>query len=144
MAGNAFSTMRKHDFAALGRRLVAKYPAVATELLENTHVPKQTDVSLIDQYFSNTPHLETKKDQLHQNKVFLCAMLHLYQPAVFSLPRDLVGINKGLLKTISRVVNCSAGRTSQIVREVISLYKIYDDFKEQVDAKVKEVEDGSA
>ncbi len=139
-----FNTLRNKDYATLGRRVVEQFPSVAAQLIQNPILPKQTDLSLIQTYFAKLPASQTKKDRIKQTKVFICAILHLYQPVVFHQPLEDIYLSRGLLKSVISLINLDKPAISRMAREAVTLYNIYEDFKESVDKIVKEVENGSA
>ncbi len=138
-----FNTLRNKDYATLGRRVVEQFPSVAAQLIQNPILPKQTDLSLIQSHFDKLPACNSKKERIKQKKIFICAILHIYQPVVFHQPLEDIYLRQGLLKVFSKVLNySSAGASCRLVREVVTSYGIYEDFKANVDEIVKEVENG--
>jgi hypothetical protein len=137
-----FNTLRNNDYATLGRRVVAEFPSVAAKLLDTPPLAQLQDLGHIEKYYLSTARPTEKKHRIKHDKVFVCLILHLYNPVVFHQPMDDMRVRMGLLKKLCEVMGYKQSHIHLMVREVVTSYKIYEDFKAQVDTAIKEVDNG--
>ncbi len=81
-----------------------------------------------------------KSSKVDVRRLFVAAMVHLYQPQIYHQPEISLGKN-GFVMTLAGVLKQHEANVSAMIREVISWEREYDDFKEKVTnvvAKLKE------
>lgn len=144
----------KKHYTLLGKLLEKNRPDIAAELL-SAHSITEFDYNKMTSYLQLFCHLKGSdpRDATHvaikYRREFLCAMLHLYNPQVFTQPRDGIVLRIGFVRQISTVILQNEGNTSRMIREVIMLENVYDDFRDQVQStllffKEKGGENGSS
>lgn len=132
------------DFAVIGKMLVNNDPTVAQELHQQafhligkprsypiermvTFLPIFIDhYSLPEGYF--TQRYDTDVNRL--KRIFSASMIEIYHPEMFSLKADFVQFyQKGFVLQLSACIQVQRSHTSNMIREVITAYKVYDDFR---------------
>jgi len=138
----------KKQYTILGKLLASRFPDEAREIV-GAYInvsPPETSLSKIETFFLSYCHLNNleptehrgnlyKRNKLDQRRIFLSIMLHLYSPQVFQQPPDSIILAKGFLTEISRVLDSNTAQMSRMVREVITMERVYSDYAE----KVKEI-----
>lgn len=123
------------------------------ELLEKSErlKPSQTDLALIEKYYflfckANKVNPVDFTGSIREGgkvetrKVFVSAMLRIYNPQVYMQSESPV-LSVGFIKQISGVLKLNTGYMSRMVREVILMEKVYDDYLEQVNKLITQLED---
>lgn len=119
----------RKDLPVLARLLIRRHPDIAAELMSGykPQIPKETDLLKIRGYYERLS--GTKRH-------FIACMLHLYSPDMLMYPQGVAKQKKGLATAIGLVLNNSQQYISQIIPEIIFQYKVYGDFKAEVDEMV--------
>lgn len=123
----------KRHYALIGRLLVKNRPEIAASLL-SVYETTEKDYSKLPKYLRQFCGFKNIKnsESIHHRREFLCAMLHLYSPEVFTQPSDSIKVKHGFTLKISVLLRQDPGNTSRMIREVIGLEKIYDTFRYDV------------
>lgn len=74
-----------------------------------------------------------------QRKVFVAAMIRLYNPQLYHVPDDCMTVIYGFAGALSRAVACDQGNISRLIRQVVFEEKVYSDFRERVDKAVNDL-----
>jgi hypothetical protein len=141
----------KKDYALLGKLLFQKKPEIAQELLAflPTQAPAETDLSKIPEYFRRFCEVKDidpkdytgslyKSKKVYERRIFVAAMVHLYNPEAYLRPIDFIRQHRGLTRALCEAFCIKAGswstsgNVSNMIREVIIWEKNYDDFAEAV------------
>jgi hypothetical protein len=128
----------KRDYLLLGRLLVKHRPEIAASLISEQET-RETDFAKIPKYLKQFCKYKGVKisDHINYRREFLSVMLHLYNPQVYNQPTDSIKLNKGFVLHVSIAVQQDNGNTSRMIREVISLEKIYENFRVEVAASLQ-------
>lgn len=140
-------------YTLLGKILFQKEPELAQRLLSDYYPQKQpldTDISRIQHYFSsycafqNIDPLEYtgrlyKSKKVEVRRLFIGAMLHIYNPQVYVQPIDQLILFHGFVRRLAGVLCQNEGNVSKMIREVITWEKNYQDFSGSVEQIVNEL-----
>lgn len=141
----------RREYNLLGRMLVKQHPEIAEDLLSSLQRPFDTDLQNIPRYFktfcelcgiadSDLLELRYDKDMVGNKRLFIACMLFLYDPGIFnSSVRD---VKYGLSTAISKLLHHNNGYIGSTMRDVITWYKAYDEFRAQVDEMVEKLKGG--
>lgn len=127
----------KKHYALLGKLLEKNRPDIAAQLI-TAHYTAESDYSKMRSYLQQFCQLKKSDPRdasqvaINYRREFLCAMLHIYNPHVFNQPTDGIVLRIGFVRQVSKVIIQNEGNTSRMIREVITLEKVYDDFRDQV------------
>ena len=135
----------KKVYALLGQTLMNTMPDLANELL-TTHCngnPLDSDLYNIPKYYRTfcaahniNPGEHSgavyTREKVDLRKVFVCCILHIYSPQVFVQPTEFIVVRHGLVRSLSSSINQEQGNVSKMIREVITLQDVYQEFKERV------------
>lgn len=132
----------KKHYILLGKLLAKNRPEIAAELL-SAHNIAETDYTKIPAFLHSFCILkgfdpkDSTKVAIDHRREFLCAMLHLYNPQVFSQPIDGITLKVGFVRQVSNVILQHESNTSRMIREVLMLERVYDDFRNDVDTSLQ-------
>lgn len=143
-------------YARLGRAVFAQHPELVESLLsgDSEHVePLESDLTKLPYYFHRfceQQHLEPAEyvgfvRSVHRNykrKVFVAAVLHLYQPSVYvqHKPKAFKLWDSGLSRRLSDLLGIAESNMSNLIKQVVRWHD-YDDFKGEVEAAVQGLQD---
>lgn len=154
-AGFSFRTMQafswKKYYHTLGRLVVAKQPEVAHQLLSEyclKVVPSETDYSrmplLWDRFcfaqgIKSGDYVGTQRSssKVDIRRLFIAAMLHLYQPHAYHHPKDSILLKKGFQRRLAETLNLDEGWVNRLIRQVIARERVYEEFSMNVQLTVK-------
>ncbi len=136
-------------YQLLGKLLVNQRPDVAEEILSQIHKPIDIDLGKMDHYLSAfcskhkiTPssitEVKHKSRAVELRRLFVASMLKVYHPGAFQCIEVLAIQRSGLVYKLSEVLHSNEGNMSKMIREVIMMVKVYDEFRDQVDSFVQQ------
>ncbi|MBC7948676.1 MAG: hypothetical protein H7Y42_12385, partial [Chitinophagaceae bacterium] len=138
-------SLRRKEYAILGRYIYNQYPELAQEILqkESSPSPKESDFRKIEGYFisfcgfmkldpAEFRGQSFNRDKTETRRVFIAAIIHLYAPNAYNHPVDILLIKQGLITELARVLLVNPVTMQGVVRQSIFAVKTYDDFKERV------------
>ncbi len=128
--------MPRQQILQLGRILLSKKPDIAQALLAEylPHTPPiETDLEKIPEYFIRFCHINQlkpcdntgplyKADKINERRVFIAAMICLYNPST-----------RLLSKYLALTLNQDPSNTAKMIQEVEFRYRKMEDFKAKVD-----------
>ncbi len=126
----------------IGLYVASKHPDLASEIVSKYLHTEAKDVDLEHMpqyYYKFEQYLEHRvTDIFSQRKLFVSAMLRIYTPGVYNQHQGNITMSKyGLVKAISRLVGIKEPRVSQVIRQVITFERVYEDYRTQVDELVQ-------
>lgn len=113
------------DFKILGRMVAKKHPDIARALLSTyqDHRPYDCDYSNIEIYFTQYCSMFPATSQGHtvdSRRLFIGAMLRIYQPHVYYQPLEEINLGKrGFVTILSEVIGQHKQNTSSYIKQVI-------------------------
>jgi hypothetical protein len=130
----------KKTYIALGKMLLSKHPDVAEQLLTYCRVSGDTNLDNIPIYFHRfcdinqlTPSDYTgrlvSQDKLRMRRLFVGAMLHIYNEHIFHQPHTSPLMRNGFVKKLSECQNIKKAWMSRLIRQVIFDEKVYEAFR---------------
>lgn len=146
-------SLGKKQYALLGRLLTQKNPELAndyfTTYLEGS--PIETDLSheTLAGYFIAFCHIQDIKNPeqyqgaIHKTsmvdvrRTFIGVVLHLYCPQVYNQPIEHLNIQRGMVKNLSFLFKMEPINVSRMIREVVTMDRVYEGFKEKVTSIVE-------
>lgn len=138
--------MTDQEFRMLGKIVYHQNPKLARNIIDSMQhlIPQQTDHSLIQQYFQTFMNEKgltydmiksaRKNEKTYVNrqlKIFLAAMLHIYTPELFFIPK-FYNLPQGFIKHLCIATQQTKAKLSADVKTVIMHIAIYGDFKSAV------------
>lgn len=145
----------KSDLTLIGRLLARQQPDVAAELLSSIQPqpPHDTDQENIPYYFltfCKIQNIESQELSLSRynsemvaaKKLLIACVLHIYCPVVFNQPVGLQNVKWGIVSRLSKSLHNTKPAISMLIQEVVTQYKVYDDFRDQVDMIVEKIKGG--
>lgn len=143
----------RRDLTLIGRLLTKTQPQQAADLLSTyqAEAPHDRDLTNIPFYFLKFCHaqgLEAEAlafsrystEMVDRKKVFIGCIIKIYSPSSFVHSTSL---KWGLVRRIAAVLNHPNNYVSELVARVISSYKVYDDFCDQVDTITEKMKGGT-
>ena len=141
----AISALGKRQYMLIGKLLVNRHPDIANVLIKeiSTDKPEQVDLALLPGYFNSFCELLNLNPSEYKGalkttskvdirRLFISVMLHYYSPGSYHHPPDYITIRFGFTKAISEAMGIDIGLTSRFIREVISMEKIYEEYRDKV------------
>lgn len=140
------------DFTLIGKMLVNNDPDVAQDLFSQgcslIGTPPNLPISrmleflpcFFEQYSLPTDTFKHKYDTetIKLKRVFAASMVQIYHPEMYIVRPDLFQFpKKGFVKTLGYCLRMYRNHTSTLIREVITAYKVYDEFKAQTNTLTK-------
>lgn len=148
-----FLQYSNRDLTLIARLLIKKQPDIAAELLSNYHPADPHDHNLqnIPVYFQAfCDHNNIVSEQLafsrynsemvENKRMFIGCILDIYVPDALLYHHD--ELKHGLVTNVAATLNHSISYVSEMLKEVILQYKVYDDFREKVDECSKKMKGG--
>lgn len=138
MQAQALRNKKGRTYYLLGRLVLMREPDVAERLLLDYNsrnvVPAERDYERIGEYFtrfhSHDP--EHSKARLDEMRLFIAAMLHLYQPQVYHGLALRAKGSGSFVSALGAVIARCKSQTSRLIAEAIVFEKVYDDFRQSV------------
>lgn len=125
-----YSAIGGRHLTMLGRLFLSRHPEEAQSYLSPIEQGREADLSKIETYYGCF-----HKD-VSGRRLFTACILHLYSPHTYT---DKTSIKRGLVKAISQTTGHHHGNVSRMIQEVVQAYKVYDDFKAEVDEKLEKI-----
>lgn len=136
--------LTKKQLYLLGKVLVMSNPQLATEL-SNQYLassPLQSDLSNINNLFYTFCHIQdlnpeeyrgkvSKVYKTEQKRLFIAAIIALYQPELFSQPIDKLVLKLRLTQSIAIALKQDSSLTSRMIRDAITWVNTYKWFNEK-------------
>lgn len=133
----------KKTYTTLGKILVQTHPEVANELLPFCQVTGETDLEKIPGYFKRfCEHMQIdpleyvgklfQQDKLKMRRLFVGAMLTIYNRHAFHQPHTNPIIRSGFVKKLSDCQSVGISAISQLIRQVIFDENTYEEFKGKI------------
>lgn len=143
----------ENQYKILGRLVMNKLPFYAKELLSPylNNIPQEIDHSKIPGYFTLfCKVMDLKEDEytgplqksskVDMRRIFIAAMIHLYQPVLYHQKDFFVILRKtGFMLTLAQTLHQFESNISNTIREVILWEREYDDFKEKVNSAIEKL-----
>jgi hypothetical protein len=142
----------KREVFLLGKLLLAQKPDIARELLsdyENKKLaPIETDIDKLPVFLGRFCILRSihslddhsrgirKTRNLNEQRYFMATMLHLYSPELFNGYKEKLYPGNGFVNAVSRLMKLDPSQGSHMIREVVTLERVYEDFRERVEELV--------
>jgi len=126
---------KNHHYRLLWKVLTKTRPELATEIINEyipEETPKETDLSKIGYYFTAFSNVEYTESKVDVRRYFVAAMIHLYCPQVLRQPLDSIILKYGFVKALSGVLDQKDANISNMIRQVITWEKNYEDFEKKV------------
>lgn len=149
-----------NHYTLLGKILSLKQPELAKCYLKDHPpvIPSSMEYENIEQYFLQFCKLKGlrpedyrgaifRRNKSETRKLFISAIMRLFIPLAYSHPAELLRLPNGFLKALSHVLKRDQPYVSNWIREVITLEKVYEAYREEVEQLViqmREVESGGA
>ncbi len=143
--------LSKKKYALLGYLLASKMPSIASSLL-TMHEERENDFSKIPELYHNFCEIKNidpllysgplhKSEKVEIRKEFIAIILHIYDPQLYNQPIECLDIRPGLVRHLSDVTTQDKSRVSRMIREVVTMVKVYDDFNERVEELLTKMKD---
>ncbi len=114
----------------LGRLLLHKEPAIARSLLQEfneAQKPSLTTLSQIPTLYS--------RNSISDKRLFIAYVLLLYAPA--TLDHECYPLPRGFNQTLAVTLGQQKQNVPRLIKDAITYYKVYPDFRQQADALAK-------
>lgn len=145
-------------FLTIGKLVVKTKPDLAAELLQfHTHQDNLQDRNLINPIFKKFCKLQDAQEEAtrdiqdkrhrHLRRIFIGVILKLYCRQVFDHPPNQPVLPYNIVKPIHLCLNTCRSGISQTIRQVLSDYRNYEDFRDEVDQlseQLKSIQNGKA
>jgi hypothetical protein len=134
------------QLSILGRLCAIQKPEVARELLSIYDIePVEKDHALIAKYFQSFCSLHDiqpaeykgalfKSQKVHVRRIFVAAMIRVYIPHLYKAPPGTVRLEYGFVQGLSVELRLKNTNVAKMIREVIIMEKVYEEFRANVDA----------
>jgi hypothetical protein len=147
----------KQHYSTLGRLVVAKNPEVAFELLHKYCLqmqPVEIDsdrIPVLYERFCFTERLQDhqcrgplyKSAKVEKRRLFIAAMLHLFQPQIYHQPKDdFLLKGNGFIRKLASTIRVDHGNLSRWIQEIVSHELYYPEFRENVQLIVNRLSNG--
>ena len=119
----------------IGRILCKTRPEVATEILNLVTPGAEHDLSRIFFFYSRFDAHKPKGSDVNTRRIFTAVMLKLYHPQV--LTSGIFSTKYGFVRNIAACFSCKSQSITRNIREVVIMYRAYNDFQEMVDKIVE-------
>jgi len=138
--------LNKKQFLLLGRLCASQKPELARELLSiYNEKPISQDHSLISAFFLTFCQLQNinpddyrgslfKSKKVELRRLFIASMTHIYIPHVHNEPANCMRLHYGFLKQLSQELQQKPQNVGKMIREVITIEKVYEEFRANVKA----------
>jgi hypothetical protein len=143
----------KKLYHTLGRLVVAKNPSIAEQLIQEYHltiIPQETDYNNIPRLYERFCFIERlcneeykgplyKAEKVDRRRVFIGAMLHLFQPHAYHHPNDSILLKKGFQRKLAKAIGIDETWLHRLIKEVIFRETELEEFRGQVAMAVKKL-----
>lgn len=131
------SALEKRNYPLIGRILYRVHPEIASQI-ERMVVPgEQTDLQRIFFFYSRFTNINLPGyNDVNKRRLFTAVIMFLYYPQ--SLKNGLVNVKKGFVKNIAACFDSKQESITRNIREVIIMYRAYEDFAEKVNEILEE------
>ena len=107
------------------------YPEVAAQVHTILQPGSENDLSRIFYFYSRFHNIELKGyNEVNKRRVFIGVMMLLFHP--YCLKNSIVYVPYGFSKNIAACFGCKQQGVTRNIREVVVLYKAYEEFGEKV------------
>lgn len=138
-------TLTRNKYAQLGKAFIKAHPQLAAAIMQDISKdkcsPLFTDCTLIAFFWRDyfrAEECKTRTDVINKRLCFIATIVMLYDPLLLK-SYNVVKMRPNIRKALSSALSCNPSWISQKLSEISVSLKVYEDFRQDVDALVEAI-----